>query len=410
MGLLDKAKNAIANNFGEETVKAVNYDKEKDTTQPSPKKEKAPKAPKPPKVKTPKPEKQKPIKAPAQSPAKPITAPTPEKVVEKPIEPHAFDIPEFEETEDIFEAEKRKREAELEEKYHDVPDVSPRNSEIKDVLDFLGISPTFEIERNIFLPEDLQGITFDLQTPFGFEQSQVTVFLENVKTTVERYVALLRQRNEDVAKLASVIDRLQVDINNQKYQNEISHGINVMPTSDDSDLESKYTEARLKIRRLEDTINEYSKNGELTNTERKKYETLQDEFSLQVRENEGLKEEIYNLKNRLALLEENDTNDAVSTIGGNEPDPENEDFSLQQLDTVSDEPLPAVLPGLTTVSPAQSPAQNLTNSAFAQDETSVVFPSDNDNSPAEMESMITYSSDDDEDAILDSMMRDWNKD
>lgn len=191
--------------------------------------------------------------------------------------------------------------------------VNLSSSKVLDVLEVLGIQPTFDIEKDVFLPDEMEDVSFDLETPFGYDQGQVDGFLNKSKVSVKRYVELLTQRNEDIAKIATVVDKLQVDLHNMKYESEISNGINIMPTND-ADVENELMEAKLKIRKLEDTVKSLKKqnqniqehnSGGLTENERKKFDSLQDELSVMKRENENLRNEIYSLKNQVAYYEEN---------------------------------------------------------------------------------------------------------
>ncbi len=190
--------------------------------------------------------------------------------------------------------------------YSDVPQLEVHDNKVQDVLEVLQISPTFDIESDVFMPDDLQDVEFDLQTPYGYDQGQVNNFLNGTKVTVKRYVELLTQRNEDIAKLATVVDRLQVDNHNLKYDNEINSGINIIPTGDQS-LDNKLMEEKLKVKRLEDELKKYENidtANQISDSEREKFNELQDNLSLSRRENEELRKEIYGLKNAISLLEE----------------------------------------------------------------------------------------------------------
>lgn len=210
-----------------------------------------------------------------------------------------FDI----DDEDDFFEQKQKEYDNAMKRYDDVPDLG-LNKRIEDVLEVLEIPSTFEIESDIFIPEDLEDIIFDKQTPVGYEMGQVDYFVTQSKNTVEKYYSLLKLRNEHVAKMASVVDKLQVSINNLKFQQEINAGINIMATNDDEDLETKYEEAVLHIKRLEDEIKRNSGKTNLSKQQKDNYQekinSLRDQLSVIQRENNDLKEENYSLKNQIA--------------------------------------------------------------------------------------------------------------
>jgi len=224
------------------------------------------------------------------------------------VEETAFDI-DISETKDFI---AEKQEVERSERH---PDKKGKEEVVKDILEVLNIPITFEIESDVYLPEDLKDISFDLQVPQGYEIGEVNTFVSRVKVSINRLVDLLKQRNEHVAKLASMVDRLQVDVNNMKFQNEVANGINVMPTSssESEDIENENFELRLAVKRLQEELdnvyrenkNSSASNGELSESQREKFDELQDELSLAQRENEELRDEIYDLKNQNAILIEN---------------------------------------------------------------------------------------------------------
>lgn len=181
---------------------------------------------------------------------------------------------------------------------------------IKDVLETLNISATFEIPPTVFLPDDddLQNPNFDYQVPKGYEISEVDAFVVKTQKSIQEFVKLLRKRNEDIAKLATTADRLQVDSHNAKVQAELANGINVMPTTSDAEIESLESEnfkLSQKIKILQQKLDKKPDNNIDKN---QTMQDLQDELSITVRENENLKDKIYDLKNELAIALENNDN------------------------------------------------------------------------------------------------------
>lgn len=188
-------------------------------------------------------------------------------------------------------------------------ELTAHERKIEDVLEVLQIPATFEIPDDVFLPEDIKDVSFDVQVPHGFDEGQVTYFVGQARNSIRFFTQLLRKRNEDVAKLASVIDKLQVDANNLRFENEIAQGISVMPTVGDEDLETQLMEAKLKIVRLEEQLKTSAPASGLPvpagdTVPQAAYEKVSDELSIMRRKNEALEEEVYTLKSRLALLDD----------------------------------------------------------------------------------------------------------
>lgn len=177
-------------------------------------------------------------------------------------------------------------------------------NKIKDVLEVLQIPATFEIDSDTFLPDDITEIEFDYQAPHGYDMGQVGAFVEQARSSVSSYVKLLKLRNEHIAKLATVVDRLQVDLNNQRFDSEIANGINIMPTQDDDDLNNQNVELRLLNMRLTEELKNLKEADSLSTNERQAFEDLQDQLSIVTRECERLNEDNYELRTKVSFMEE----------------------------------------------------------------------------------------------------------
>lgn len=323
MGFLDNTKDRLRNmakGIGEETVRVVDYDEileQEEKAKAAPKTENTVEEKPAPKqkverkpLKFPKfADKPKPVKAQPEKPVKVAPAP----VVEP--EPEVFEVPE-DYSDSAFAVINPSAFTEptaltnIDMSPVDTPEA--RAGRVQDVLDLLRIPATFEIERDVFLPEDLRDISFDTQVPQGYDMGQVNTFVGQTKMSINVLTSLLKLRNEHIAQLATTIDRMQVDANNLKYEREIAAGINILPTEDDEHLQNQNSELKIKVQQLTNQLEQYRQGGHvpsggLSENEHKKYEALQEEVSLLRRDVESNNEEITDLTNRNALLvEEND--------------------------------------------------------------------------------------------------------
>jgi hypothetical protein len=212
---------------------------------------------------------------------------------------------------------------------------------IEDILDLLDIKPTFDIPDTVFMPEDLSNVTFNIQVPQGYDTGQVLSFLSQTRQTVKFFVILLKRRNGDVAKLASTVDKLQVDLNNLRFESEMAAGINIMPTQDDDDLENQLMDSRLRNKNLEDEIARLNKKTSVPANNDKAVGKLRNEISILSRENQELSEEIFSLKSQVALHDENNdidltlplrsevTKEELQELGVQLPDVSTPDDSIQ---------------------------------------------------------------------------------
>lgn len=225
---------------------------------------------------------------------------------------------------------KKKKQDEIDEAAEELGKVD--QNKIKDVLEILEIPATFEIDQETFLPEDITEIEFDYQTPHGYDMGQVAAFVDQARSSVISYVRLLKLRNEHIAKLATVVDRLQVDLNNQRFDSEIANGINIMPTQDDDDLNNQNMELKLLVMRLREELEALKSGDDLSTQERQAFDDLQDQLSIANREVERLTEDNYELKTRLSYLDEDMGVDPV----------ENEkSFAEQNSYAIEDDSVPA---------------------------------------------------------------------
>lgn len=258
------------------------------------------------------------------------------------------------------------------------PLLEAQNSRVQDILKLLDIPETFVIGQDVFLPEDLSGITFDTQAPYGYEMGQVTSFMEKTRRSLEHLVQLLTLRNEHVAQLATAVDKLQVDNNNLKYEAEIANGISIMPTSSAEDLEDKYTQAMIAKSALEERVRllEQALDGrQMPENFEARMNELRDQISVLRRENENFKQDNTALKMKLAAQDEEtvtelDSLGMESSAGGIAPSAQG-DLPLPALPMGGLTPrapkqeLPATLPAAPVTPPASSRSEAKTSPASA---------------------------------------------
>ena len=283
MGLFDKAVGNF-NKRGEETVRQIDYDLPEEEVVPAPKSPKVPRAPRP-KLGDllPARDKRKDYLVESDTPAFAL-----EELEESPIPPLSSSW------------EKG------------VPPIAHKPQEsvvssaegIKDVLDVLKIPGTFVIPSDVLMPEDFPTIQFDVQFPKGYDIGQVEFFVERSESSIATYVRMLEERNEHVAKLATTGDRLQVDLQNLKYDSQIAAGIGIMPTSDNDELERDNIELKLQVARLRDELKNKSSAPDLSSRERELYEELRNRYSILQRERDDLEQTNLDLKTQLAHLDE----------------------------------------------------------------------------------------------------------
>lgn len=333
MGFLDKATGGFAGRLkgtGEETVRVVDYDKR-------PTKEKQEKV---------KPEPKKKLE---RAPRKKLSELLPKKGSKAVTEADLDDLPDSVDEEDelglaykvatdtAFEIDEdppvfsdEDDESDEIEEFEDLPALnddrqSPKEeieydeSKIRDVLEVLKIPATYIIASDVLMPEDFKNVEFDLQVPQGYDIGQVEFFVERSESSIGEYLKLLEERNNHIAKLATTVDRLQVDLENLKFDSQIAAGIGIMPTSDNDELERDNLELRLQVKRLEDKLKAKTTMPDLSSKERELYEDLRNQFSILERDKFNLEQENSDLRVEIARMEEEQDDPtwmAGSQVGG----------------------------------------------------------------------------------------------
>lgn len=205
----------------------------------------------------------------------------------------------------------------LVDQYADVPSISVREQRVTDVLEVLQVPDTFVISGDVYLPGDLETVSrFDIQTPYGYEQGQVEAFVERVRYTIEYYIDLLKMRNEHVAKLATVVDKMQIEAANQALQRELinASSISMMSSSETEELETEVMESRVRIKNLEEQIRELKaadSSGAISDTERRQFLGMQDEMAVLLMQMQNKDDEIEQLRLRVAELTSESADDPM---------------------------------------------------------------------------------------------------
>lgn len=172
-----------------------------------------------------------------------------------------------------------------------------KNPTLATILESLGISKDIAVPSNVFMAEDLDGVDFNIETPRGYDRGQVKDFYYQVVDTVKGYMTLLEQRNDDVVALASEVDRLTRTNQELMIDNDFNNqGISFMTTSDYDDLEAEAKRLTTENARLRERIQELESGGTLSETERDRFNKMQDYIAIQQREIEDLQEEVQTLK------------------------------------------------------------------------------------------------------------------
>ncbi len=123
---------------------------------------------------------------------------------------------------------------------------------VQDVLSMMRIESTFTVPNQVLLPEDFEEghPTFPVETPVGYDRSSVDQFTDSCRRSITTLYDLLVQRNDDVAKLATCVDKLTVEMNNLRFQSAAEQGVTILPSSSSEQLENDNSTLRAEVGRL----------------------------------------------------------------------------------------------------------------------------------------------------------------
>lgn len=121
-------------------------------------------------------------------------------------------------------------------------------SSINDVLAAASVAPTIHVPKDVFLPEDMEGIRFDGERD-GFSKKQVAEFFEKAKASSEYLKKIIESRHDDIYSLAGYAKRLNEQIQDSKMMNEVARasGMAVI-AGDDSNQVMELTEENQRLR------------------------------------------------------------------------------------------------------------------------------------------------------------------
>ena len=168
--------------------------------------------------------------------------------------------------------------------HEDVDDGEEISATQHDVLEQFRIAPVTELDEDMLTPSKLNKVQFNVIQPKGFSFKQVEAFHKAVTKSVQGYIHLLEQRDRDVHKLATEVDKYRTDVQNVRFQLEVLQASGQAILKDDGSYakESDLSAEQLRIIELENEL-------ETTKTdlafERRKNATLTED-------NDALREEV----------------------------------------------------------------------------------------------------------------------
>lgn len=207
------------------------------------------------------------------------------------------------------------------------------------ILNMLGIPATYKVDSDILLPEDLDKIELSYEEPRGYSIEEVDRLFGIFDKTVRWFVEHLNRRNKDVAILASRLDKAATDLHNQKVNEALSEGLQVV-TGQESTAETQLQKAQLEIIHLKDELKELKRaNGSVKDIGPgdSRFDELQNQLGILQNQNRKLMAQNKRLRLGQSSEEEGSfgLDDAIHAT-----DPSKNDNALPVPDLGDDEGLP----------------------------------------------------------------------
>lgn len=226
----------------------------------------------------------------------------------------------------------------------DVADATGDMPKRSDILYLLKIPDNYEIPDEILLPGDIKHLTFDKEQPEGYMVSQVNKFVDTVSTSLRFYKDLLQRRNEDVARLATQVDKYETDLHNAKFNAELSDGLTVW-TDQQAPADKELMQAKMEINRLNAKLAATAGQSVAPGSKKfaelqQKYDELQNQLAMEQIENRKLQKQLKRQQFQETAREDEGTEDynqlvapagkPVAPEGANMPAPQQTAPSQQQ--------------------------------------------------------------------------------
>lgn len=207
------------------------------------------------------------------------------------------------------------------------------------ILNMLGIPATYKVDSDILLPDDLDNIELSYEEPRGYSIEEVNRLFDVFGKTLNWFAEHLNMRNKDVAILASRLDKAATDLHNQKVNEALSEGLQVV-TGQESTAETQLQKAQLEIIHLKDELKELKRaNGSVKDVGPgdSRFDELQNQLGILQNQNRKLMAQ--NKRLRLGQSSEEEggfgLDDAIHAT-----DPSKNDNALPVPDLGDDESLP----------------------------------------------------------------------
>lgn len=160
----------------------------------------------------------------------------------------------------------------------DVSAFTPReNNDSHPVLELLNIPITRTVD-GLLTSTEVENVEFTLTSPTGLAVEEVSNFLFKIEQTLDSYVRLLNERNQDFIKLLAQCEKLEQEIISMKQENELSSLIGTRLKEEDR-LRQEIVNLRLENEQLLSKLQALDATKQIFSSVKQKQETKKQPMS-----------------------------------------------------------------------------------------------------------------------------------
>jgi hypothetical protein len=160
----------------------------------------------------------------------------------------------------------------------DVSAFTPReNNDSHPVLELLNI-PITRTADGLLTSTEVENVEFTLTSPTGLAVEEVSNFLFKIEQTLDAYVRLLNERNQDFIKLLAQCEKLEQEIISMKQENELSSLIGTRLKEEDR-LRQEIVNLRLENEQLLSKLQALDATKQIFSSVKQKQETKKQPMS-----------------------------------------------------------------------------------------------------------------------------------
>ena len=160
----------------------------------------------------------------------------------------------------------------------DVSAFTPReNNDSHPVLELLNI-PITRTADGLLTSTEVENVEFTLTSPTGLAVEEVSNFLFKIEQTLDSYVRLLNERNQDFIKLLAQCEKLEQEIISMKQENELSSLIGTRLKEEDR-LRQEIVNLRLENEQLLSKLQALDATKQIFSSVKQKQETKKQPMS-----------------------------------------------------------------------------------------------------------------------------------